>query len=154
MPRIRVGAKVPDFTIPTTGGEFRLGALGKERLVVYFYPRDNTPGCTLEGSDFRDLAPAFRKARTTILGISTDTIESHHRFKAKMKFPFELGSDENRAIARLFGVWKQKNMYGKKMMGIERSTFLIDAGGVLRQEWRKVRVPGHVEQVLAAARGL
>ena len=154
MSRISVGAKVPDFTIPTTGGEFRLGARGKENLVVYFYPRDNTPGCTLEGSDFRDLAPAFRKARTTILGISTDTIESHHRFRDKMKFPFELGSDEDRAIARLFGVWKQKNMYGKKMMGIERSTFLIDAGGVLRQEWRKVRVAGHAAQVLAAARGL
>jgi thioredoxin-dependent peroxiredoxin len=154
MSRIRVGAKVPDFTIPTTGGEFRLGAPGKEKLVVYFYPRDNTPGCTLEGSDFRDLAPAFRKARTTILGVSTDTIESHRRFRDKMKFPFELGSDEDRAVARLFGVWKQKNMYGKKMMGIERSTFLIDAGGILRQEWRKVRVAGHAAQVLAAARGL
>ena len=154
MSRISVGAKVPDFTIPTTAGEFRLGALGKENLVVYFYPRDNTPGCTLEGSDFRDLAPAFRKARTTILGVSTDPIESHHRFRDKMKFPFELGSDEDRAIARLFGVWKQKNMYGKKMMGIERSTFLIDAGGALRQQWRKVRVAGHAGQVLAAARGL
>ena len=154
MSRISVGAKVPDFTIPTTAGEFRLGAPGKENLVVYFYPRDNTPGCTLEGSDFRDLAPAFRKARTTILGVSTDAIESHHRFRDKMKFPFELGSDEDRAIARLFGVWKQKNMYGKKMMGIERSTFLIDARGVLRHEWRKVRVAGHAGQVLAAARGL
>jgi peroxiredoxin Q/BCP len=154
MSRISVGAKVPDFTIPTTAGEFRLGALEKENLVVYFYPRANTPGCTLEGSDFRDLAPAFRKARTVILGISTDTIESHHRFRDKMKFPFQLGSDEDRAIARLFGVWKQKNMYGRKMMGIERSTFLIDAGGVLRQEWRKVRVAGHAAQVLAAARGL
>ena len=154
MSRISVGAKVPVFTIPTTGGVFRRGALGKENLVVYFYPRDNTPGCTLEGSDFRDLATAFRKARTTILGISRDTIESHHRFRDKMKFPFELGSDEDRAIAGLFGVWKQKNMYGKKMMGIERSTFLIDGGGVLRQEWRKVRVAGHAEQVLAAARGL
>lgn len=154
MSRISIGAKVPDFTIPTTAGELRLGARGKENLVVYFYPRDNTPGCTLEGSDFRDLAPAFRKARTTILGISTDTIESHRRFRDKMKFPFELGSDEDHAIARLFGVWKQKNMYGKKMMGIERSTFLIDAGGVLRQEWRKVRVAGHAAQVLAAARGL
>lgn len=154
MSRISIGAKVPDFTIPTTAGELRLGARGKENLVVYFYPRDNTPGCTLEGSEFRDLAPAFRKARTTILGISTDTIESHRRFRDKMKFPFELGSDEDHAIARLFGVWKQKNMYGKKMMGIERSTFLIDAGGVLRQEWRKVRVAGHAAQVLAAARGL
>ena len=154
MSRLSVGDRVPDFTIPTTGGEFRLGALKKEQLVVYFYPRDNTPGCTLEGSDFRDLAAAFRRARTAILGISTDTLESHHRFKDKMKFPFDLGSDEDRAIARLFGVWKQKNLYGKKLMGIERSTFLIDAKGVLRNEWRKVRVAGHAGQVLAAARGL
>ena len=154
MSRISVGARVPDFTIPTTGGDFRLGAPRKENLVLYFYPRDNTPGCTLEGSDFRDLAPAFRKARTAILGISTDTIESHQRFRDKMKFPFELGSDGDHAIAMLFGVWKQKNMYGRKLMGIERSTFLIDAGGVLREEWRKVRVAGHAAQVLAAARGL
>ncbi|HEY5558746.1 MAG TPA: peroxiredoxin [Steroidobacteraceae bacterium] len=154
MSRLSVGDRVPDFTIPTTGGEFRLGALKKEQLVVYFYPRDNTPGCTLEGSDFRDLAAAFRRARTAILGISTDTLESHHRFKDKMKFPFDLGSDEDRAIARLFGVWKQKNLYGKKLMGIERSTFLIDAKGVLRNEWRKVRVAGHAGQVLAAVRGL
>jgi len=154
MSRLSVGDRVPDFTIPTTGGEFRLGALKKEQLVVYFYPRDNTPGCTLEGSDFRDLAAAFRRARTAILGISTDTLESHHRFKDKMKFPFDLGSDEDRAIARLFGVWKQKKLYGKKLMGIERSTFLIDAKGVLRNEWRKVRVAGHAGQVLAAVRGL
>lgn len=154
MPTIGVGEKVPEFTIATTGGDFRLGARKKENLVVYFYPRDNTPGCTLEGSDFRDLAPAFRRAGTAILGISTDTIDSHHRFRDKMKFPFELGSDGDRAVARLFGVWKQKTLYGKKMMGIERSTFLIDARGVLRNEWRKVRVAGHAAQVLAAARGL
>jgi peroxiredoxin Q/BCP len=154
MPTIGVGEKVPEFTIATTGGDFRLGAPKKENLVVYFYPRDNTPGCTLEGSDFRDLAPAFRRAGTAVLGISTDTIESHHRFRDKMKFPFELGSDRDRAVARLFGVWKQKLLYGKKMMGIERSTFLIDARGVLRHEWRKVRVAGHAAQVLAAARGL
>jgi peroxiredoxin Q/BCP len=154
MAGISVGARVPDFKIPTTAGEFRMGALKGENLVLYFYPRDNTPGCTLEGADFRDRAAAFRRVRTAILGISTDTIESHRRFRDKMKFPFELGSDEDRAIARRFGVWKQKNMYGKKMMGIERSTFLIDASGMLRHEWRKVRVAGHAEQVLAAARGL
>lgn len=119
-----IGAKVPDFTIPATGG------------------------------DFRDRATAFDRAHTMILGISTDTLESHRRFRDKMKFPLELGSDQDRAIARLFGVWKQKNMYGKKMMGIERSTFLIGKNGVLRHEWRKVRVAGHAEQVLAAARGL
>lgn len=154
MTSVRVGAKVPKFSLPTTAGELRFSAPRDSHLAIYFYPRDNTPGCTLEGSDFRDLADEFRRAKTVILGISTDTIESHHRFRDKMKFPFELGSDEDHAIASLFGVWKQKNMYGKKMMGIERSTFLIDAKGILRQEWRKVRVAGHAEQVFMAARGL
>ena len=147
-------AKSPKFVIATTGGRFRLGAQGDMNLVVYFYPRDNTPGCTLEGSDFRDLAPAFRRARTRILGISTDTLESHGRFKDKMKFPFELGSDEDHAVAALFGVWNEKNMYGRKTMGIVRSTFLIDPKGRIRREWRKVRVKGHAAEVLAAAREL
>jgi peroxiredoxin Q/BCP len=147
-------AKAPAFSVPTTGGGFRLGDQGGENLVVYFYPRDNTPGCTLEGADFRDLAPAFRRARTRILGISTDSLASHARFKDKMKFPFELGADEDHAIASRFGVWKQKSMYGRKMMGIERSTFLIDAQGVVRREWRKVRVKGHAAEVLAAAKDL
>jgi thioredoxin-dependent peroxiredoxin len=147
-------AKAPKFTIPTTDGVFRLGDQGRENLVVYFYPRDNTPGCTIEGSDFRDLAAAFRRARTRILGISTDTLESHARFRDKLKFPFELGSDEDHAVASLFGAWKQKNMYGRKVMGIERSTFLIDARGAIRAEWRKVRVKGHAAEVLAAAREL
>jgi peroxiredoxin Q/BCP len=144
--------KAPRFSIPTTGGEFRLGDQSPENLVVYFYPRDNTPGCTLEGSDFRDLAPAFRRARTRILGISTDTLESHRSFKDKMKFPFELGSDGDHAVASQFGAWRQKSMYGRKMMGIERSTFLIDAQGAIRREWRKVRVKGHAAEVLEAAR--
>ena len=148
------GAKAPTFTVPTTAGPFRLGDQAPDGLVVYFYPRDNTPGCTIEGSDFRDLAPAFRRARTRILGISTDTLESHRKFKDKMKFPFELGSDEDHAVASLFGAWKQKNMYGRKMMGIERSTFLIDARGAIRREWRKVRVKGHAAQVLEAAKEL
>jgi thioredoxin-dependent peroxiredoxin len=146
--------KAPKFSIPTTDGEFRLGGGGDMNLVVYFYPRDNTPGCTLEGSDFRDLAPSFRRARTRILGISTDSLESHRRFKDKMKFPFELGSDEDHSVASLFGAWKLKNMYGRKSMGIERSTFLIDAKGAIRREWRKVRVKGHAAEVLAAAREL
>ena len=154
MAAVKAGAKAPKFRIPTTGGEFRMGDQGDANLVVYFYPRDNTPGCTLEGSDFRDLAPDFKRARTRILGISTDTLESHIRFKDKMKFPFELGSDEDHEVAGLFAVWKQKNMYGRKMMGIERSTFLIDAKGALRREWRKVRVKGHAAEVLAAAREL
>jgi len=154
MAAARVAAKAPKFSIPTTGGEFRLGDQGDMNLVIYFYPRDNTPGCTLEGSDFRDLAPAFRRARTRILGISTDTLESHRKFKDKMKFPFELGSDEDHAVASMFGAWRQKNMYGRKMMGIERSTFLIDAKGAIRREWRKVRVKGHAGEVLAASREL
>src|SRR5688572_9659532 len=154
MPAGKPGARAPKFTVPTTGGEFRLGDQGAENLVVYFYPRDDTPGCTLEGAGFRDLAPAFRRARTRILGISTDTLESHRRFKDKMKFPFELGSDEDHAVASGFGVWKLKNMYGRKMMGIERSTFLIDSRGAIRREWRKVRVKGHAAEVLEAAREL
>jgi peroxiredoxin Q/BCP len=154
MTGLQVGDKLPNFTLPTTAGEFRSRGKRDGALVVYFYPRDNTPGCTLEGADFRDLAPAFRRAGTTILGISTDTLESHRRFREKMKFPFELGADEDHAVASSFGVWKQKNMYGRKMMGIERSTFLIDAKGVVRNEWRKVRVAGHAAQVLEAARAL
>jgi len=154
MAGVKLAGKVPKFRISTTDGEFRLGASKGENLVIYFYPRDNTPGCTTEGSDFRDLAPAFRRLRTRIIGISTDTLESHRRFRDKMKFPFELGSDEDHSITELFGAWKQKNMYGRKMMGIERSTFLIDGKGVLRREWRKVRVAGHAAEVLAAAREL
>jgi peroxiredoxin Q/BCP len=154
MPAAKPGAKAPKFSIPTTAGEFRLGDQGAENLVLYFYPRDNTPGCTLEGSDFRDLAPGFRRARTRILSVSTDTLESHRKFREKMKFPFELASDEGHALASQFGAWKQKNMNGRRMMGVERSTFLIDPKGVIRREWRKVRVKGHAAEVLEAARGL
>ncbi len=154
MAAVKPGARIPEFRIPTTDGEFGPRSARGESLVIYFYPRDNTPGCTTEGSDFRDLAPAFRRLGTRILGISTDTLESHRRFRDKLKFPFELGSDEDHSVARLFGVWKQKNMYGRKMMGIERSTFLVDAKGLLRREWRKVRVAGHAAEVLAAAREL
>lgn len=154
MATISVGRKVQDFVIPTTGGDFRLSDQRGGNVVIYFYPRDNTPGCTLEGSDYRDLAAAFRHAGTLILGISTDTLESHRKFRDKMRFPFALGSDEDHAVASRFAAWRQKNMYGRKTMGVERSTFLIDTKGVLRSEWRKVRVAGHAEQVLAAAREL
>jgi peroxiredoxin Q/BCP len=154
MTTICVGRKAPDFSIATTAGNFRLGVQRGRKVVIYFYPRDNTPGCTLEGSDFRDLAHDFLRARTTVLGISTDTLESHQKFRDKMCFPFALGSDEDHAVASRFAVWRRKNMYGRKLMGIERSTFLIDSEGVLRQEWRKVRVAGHAGQVLAAARQL
>lgn len=154
MTTICIGRKAPDFSIATTAGNFRLREQRGRNVVIYFYPRDNTPGCTLEGGDFRDLAADFRRARTTILGVSTDTLESHRKFRDKMRFPFDLGSDEDHAVASRFAVWRQKNMYGRRMMGIERSTFLIDSEGVLRQEWRKVRVAGHARQVLAAAREL
>ena len=110
MPAPSVGDKLPDFTLPTTAGEFRSRARRTGGLVLYFYPRDNTPGCTLEGAAFRDLAPAFRRAGMTIIGISTDTLDSHRRFRDKMRFPFELGTDEGHEVASLFGVWKQKNM--------------------------------------------
>lgn len=153
--KVAVGKKVPAFSSPVTGGGvWKSSAAAGKNLVLYFYPRDNTSGCTLEGQAFRDLAPAFEKANTMILGVSPDSIASHEKFKAKHEFPFELLSDESQALCRLFDVIKEKSMYGRKFMGVERSTFLIDASGVLRQEWRKVKVPGHAEAVLAAARAL
>lgn len=154
MAKVSSGKKVPQFSVATTAGTFRLkDALGS-KLVVYFYPRDNTPGCTREGEAFRDLHAKFKRAGTLVLGVSPDSLASHAKFKDKMGFPFELASDEDRKLAELFDVWKEKNMYGKKVMGIERSTFLVDAEGVLRQEWRKVKVDGHAEAVLAAAKAL
>lgn len=153
--KVAVGKKVPAFSSPITGGgSWKSSAAAGKNLVIYFYPRDNTTGCTQEGEQFRDLAPAFKKANTLILGVSTDSIASHEKFKAKYQFPFELLSDEDQALVQLFDVFKEKSMYGRKFMGVERSTFLIDASGVLRQEWRKVKVPGHAEAVLAAAQSL
>ena len=154
MAKVTLGKKVPSFSLPATGTRFSSSDVLGSKLVVYFYPRDNTPGCTREGEAFRDLHARFRRAGAVVLGVSTDSLASHEKFKAKMKFPFELGADEDHQLATLFGVWQEKNMYGRKVMGIERSTFLIDATGVLRQEWRKVRVDGHVEAVLAAAKAL
>jgi peroxiredoxin Q/BCP len=152
---VALGKKVPAFSAASTAGEkFNLKDARGRHLVVYFYPRDNTPGCTTEGAAFRDLAPKFAKAGTSVVGVSADSIESHRRFKAKMDFPFDLLSDEDQAVCRLFDVIKEKSMYGKRFLGIERSTFLIDAGGILRHEWRKVKVPGHAEAVLEAAKGL
>jgi peroxiredoxin Q/BCP len=154
MAKVTLGKKVPSFSLPATGGRFSSSDALGGKLVIYFYPRDNTPGCTREGEAFRDLHPRFRRAGAVILGISTDSLVSHEKFKAKMKFPFELASDEDRKVAALFGVWKEKNMYGKKVMGIERSTFLIDGDGVLCQEWRKVKVDGHAEAVLESVKKL
>ena len=140
---------VSDFVLPATGGkEFRLSAVKSKLLVLYFYPKDNTPGCTTEGAQFRDLYPRFQKAGCSVAGVSRDSLKSHENFKAKMGFPFELLSDEDEKICKQFGVMKMKNMYGKKVRGIERSTFVLDRDRVLRREWRGVKVPGHAQEVL------
>jgi peroxiredoxin Q/BCP len=139
----------PDFELPATGGKtFRLSRAKGAPLVLYFYPKDNTPGCTTEGQHFRDLYPEFQKLDCAIYGASRDSIKSHEIFKAKMRFPFELLSDGEEKACKLYGVIKMKNMYGRKVRGIERSTFAIDARGILRREWRGVKVPGHVQEVL------
>jgi len=143
-----LGPTVRDFTLPSTGGSFRLSDQRGKKLVVYFYPKDNTPGCTVEGADFRDRYAAFRKAGAEVVGVSRDSLRTHEGFKAKMKFPFELLSDADEELCAQFGVIKMKNMYGKKVRGIERSTFVIGEDGVLAREWRGVKVPGHVEEVL------
>jgi len=155
MPKVTVGKKVPAFAGEATGNEKICSKdLRGSRVVLYFYPRDSTPGCTLEGQDFRDNHTRFRRAQTVILGVSRDSIASHEKFKAKQGFPFELLADTDETLCKLFDVIKQKNMYGKKVLGIERSTFLIDEEGVLQKEWRKVKVAGHVEDVLAAVKAL
>jgi peroxiredoxin Q/BCP len=151
----KVDAKVPAFSRPATGGkDWKLAQAVGKKLVIYFYPRDNTPGCTKEGEAFRDLYPAFKKAGAVIVGVSPDSLASHEKFKQKMSFPFELLSDEDHALCDVFGVFKEKSMYGRKYMGVERSTFLIDGDGKLRHEWRKVKVPGHADEVLAAVKAL
>ena len=153
--KVAVGKKVPAFSsLVTGGGSWKSSTAAGKNLVIYFYPRDNTPGCTKEGEAFRDLAPAFAKANTAILGVSPDSIASHEKFKAKYGFPFELLSDEAQQLCQLFDVIREKSLYGRKFIGVERSTFLIDSSGVLRQEWRKVKVPGHAEAVLEAAKAL
>lgn len=150
-----VGLKVPDFEVASTGNRtFRLSAMSGSMVVLYFYPKDNTPGCTTEGEQFRDLHPQFEKLGCAVYGVSRDTIKSHEGFKAKMGFPFDLLSDPNEALCNLFGVIKMKNMYGRLVRGIERSTFLVDAGGTVRREWRRVKVPGHAQEVLEFAQSL
>ncbi len=145
-----LGKKVADFSAPSTGGTFKLSDHRGESVVLYFYPKDNTPGCTTEGQQFRDAYKKFRKAGAIVVGCSRDSLKSHENFKAKMGFPFELISDADEKLCAQFGVIKMKNMYGKKVRGIERSTFVIDGAGKLVNEWRGVRVPGHVDEVLAA----
>jgi peroxiredoxin Q/BCP len=144
---------VPDFSLPMTGGkDFQLHEFKNKNLVIYFYPKDSTPGCTTEGQQFRDLYDQFQAANAEIFGISRDSIKSHETFKAKLGLPFQLLSDGEELACRLFDVIRMKNMYGKQVRGIERSTFLIDASGVLRQEWRKVKVDGHALALLAAVK--
>ncbi len=146
---------VQDFELPATGGQtFRLSAMSARHLVLYFYPKDNTPGCTTEGEQFRDAHASFQAADCMVLGISRDTMKSHENFKAKMQFPFDLLSDEAEVACNLFGVIKMKNMYGKQVRGIERSTFILDAKGTILREWRGVKVPGHVAQVLDVVKAL
>ena len=155
MTRVSVGNKVPDFTLPATGEqEITLSDYTGRNVVLYFYPKDSTSGCTLEGQDFRDRINTFRRRKTTVLGISRDSLRSHENFRAKHEFPFDLLSDADEKVCRLFDVIREKNMYGRKVMGIERSTFLIDARGILRREWRKVKVKGHVDEVLEAIKAL
>ncbi|HEV8259810.1 MAG TPA: peroxiredoxin [Burkholderiales bacterium] len=144
-----VGLKVPDFEIASTGNRtFKLSAALGSPLVLYFYPKDNTPGCTTEGQEFRDLHGEFARRGCAVYGVSRDSIKSHEGFKSRMSFPFELLSDPDEKVCNLFGVMKMKNMYGKQVRGVERSTFVIDPEGVVRREWRGLRVPGHAREVL------
>ena len=149
-----IGTKVPDFTAEATGGPFTLSEYRGSPVVLYFYPKDNTPGCTTEGANFRDLHDRFAKAGAVVAGISRDSIRSHQNFAEKLGFPFALISDADEKLCQAFGVIKMKNMYGKQVRGIERSTFLIGADGRLVREWRGVKVPGHAHEVLDAVQAL
>ncbi|MBN1240926.1 MAG: peroxiredoxin [Gammaproteobacteria bacterium] len=155
MPKAAVGRKVPQFRAQATGGRTVSSRdLKGHPYVLYFYPKDSTPGCTAEGQDFRDRYEEFRRHGIEIFGVSRDSLDSHEKFRQKQGFAFDLISDPEESLCALFDVIKEKNLYGRKHMGIERSTFLVDADGVLREEWRKVKVKGHVENVLEAARSL
>lgn len=150
-----IGKVVPNFKLPATGDKtITAKDLKGQNVVLYFYPKDSTPGCTLEGQGFRDNYSKFKRQNTIVLGVSRDSLRSHENFKARQKFPFDLLADEDETLCNIFDVIKMKNMYGKKVRGIERSTFLIDANGKLRQEWRKVKVESHVDEVLAAVKAL
>ena len=152
---VNIGEKVANFSLPATGDKtLTLKDFKGKNLIIYFYPKDSTPGCTLEGQNFRDLYKDFQKSGTEILGVSRDSLKAHENFKAKQQFPFDLLSDADEKLCKQFDVIHEKNMYGRKVMGIVRSTFLIDGSGTLRNEWRKVRVKGHVDEVLEAVRSL
>ena len=151
----KIGSKVKDFSLPSNGdGTWSLKEAAGRKLVIYFYPKDMTSGCTRESQDFRDLHSAFRKAGVDIVGVSRDSVKSHDKFIDKEKLPFPLLSDADEKLCKQFDVIKEKSLYGKKYLGIERSTFLLDPSGILRREWRKVKVPGHAEEVLEAAKSL
>jgi peroxiredoxin Q/BCP len=152
---VNIGKKVANFSLPATGDKpLSLNDFKGSSLVIYFYPKDNTPGCTQEGQDFRDRYADFKKAGAEILGVSRDSLKTHENFKAKHDFPFDLLSDADEKLCKQFDVIHEKNMYGRKVMGIVRSTFLIDGQGILQREWRKVRVKGHVDEVLDAIKSL
>jgi len=155
MSTAKLNRVVPALKLPATGDQtIDLKSLRGSNVVLYFYPRDSTPGCTTEGQDFAANHGKFKRLNTVILGVSRDSIASHEKFRAKYDFPFDLLSDSEEKACAIFDVIKEKNMYGRKVMGIERSTFLIDEKGKLRQEWRKVKVKGHVDEVLAAVQEL
>lgn len=155
MSEVSIDKKVPSFRLPATGDkELSLDDFAGKNLVVYFYPKDNTPGCTTEGQEFRDLYAEFQDKNTAIVGVSRDSVKSHEKFKEKQNFPFDLIADRDEELCRLFDVIKEKNMYGKIRLGVERSTFLIDADGVLRHEWRKVKAKGHATTVLETVNSL
>jgi peroxiredoxin Q/BCP len=152
---LEIGDKAPDFTLPTDGdGKVSLRELKGKTVILYFYPKDDTSGCTAEACGFRDALPNFGKTGATVIGLSKDSPASHDKFKKKYKLPFTLASDEDTAVAKKYGVWVEKSMYGRKYMGMDRSTFLIDGKGVIRGLWRKVKVPGHVDEVLKAVKTL
>ena len=152
---IEIGDKAPDFTLPTDGGgKVTLTKLRGQKVVLYFYPKDDTTGCTAEACGFRDSFPKFGKIEAAVIGISKDSVASHDKFKKKYELPFTLASDVEGKVLETYGVWVEKSMYGRKYMGIERATFLVDEKGVVRGVWHKVKVPGHVDAVLAAAKAL
>lgn len=152
---VEAGSPAPDFTMPTDGGgSVTLSALKGRPVILYFYPKDDTSGCTKEACGFRDQFPDFGGIDAVVIGVSKDSVASHDKFKAKYELPFTLASDKDTGVAEAYGVWVEKSMYGRKYMGLDRATFLIDREGVVREVWRKVKVPGHVEAVLKAARAL
>ena len=152
---VDVGAKAPDFTLPTDGnGEVTLSKLVGQKVVLYFYPKDDTSGCTAEACGFRDALPDYGKTGAVVIGISKDSVAAHDKFKKKHGLPFILASDAQSDVCEQYGAWVEKSMYGRKYMGIDRSTFLVDRSGIVRGVWRKVRVPGHVAEVLKAAAAL